>query len=506
MFAVLLTVACAGPPLESPATPLEESELGLGEQRDPAPASGSGASEPAVEPAVQSGASEPAVQLLAPESGRGVPGSADPVGVVPEPEPNPGSLGSPVPLGGVATPPPGGTVGRARAAGSGSGRARSRRLTRCLPGVMPCYRTTSARLLLAGLGGFTGVGAVASIFILGDRQKAGDPAVALGGAGLVAVSAVVLGGAVALLSGDGPALYDRITPATVGLSLGLGGSGTTDESGPYTLSGSFAPTLRFPHELGRIRLIGRVGGDLGQQIERDPRPQGQVDDNGQGGTFPVGLESRSWALDLGIDLALRLPYPGRRRSRREDSRRARLGEIELRYKPQVYLAREQLTLAGDAERVSQRVALTPLTFGLRWHISPRQRFTFYLGPRWDLIGYGEPGLVEAGRPELAPIYGEAWFDMDLPIWKLSRARRASVVGQFNLGYVHSRLEAPGIDIGSIVGFIGYVVNQFTIRVRPVGARVAYQFSIGARAGRGLHPFLEAGIVLPELGAKSGGQR
>lgn len=370
-------------------------------------------------------------------------------------------------------------------------------LRRCLPGAEPCYRTHAARLLLTGVGALATGTSLALVFALGDRNGVGDPAMAVASAGLIAGTTVILGGFAALVHGDGPTLDDRITPATFGLSLGLGGTGVTDERAPYSLAGSFAPTLDFPRERGRLRLVGSFGGDLGSQLERDPRSQLEAD-NGAGGTFPTAYETgSSWRFDLGLDLAVRLPYPLVRRP-------VYWGQLEFRYKPLFFFARDRLSLEGGTgageERISQRVALTPLNFGLRWHISPRQRFTVYLGPRWDMVGYGTPEDLAPGRPSLGPIYGEAWFDLDLPMRSPSRARqrgkRSQVVGQLTLGYVHSRFDGLGINFGPVIGFLGYAVGQFAVRVRPLGSPVAYQFELGARAGSGLHPFARVGIVLP----------
>ena len=371
-----------------------------------------------------------------------------------------------------------------------------RRVHRCLAGAEPCYRTTSARLILAS-GGVVAAGtALALVFVAGDRNQVGDPAVAFAGAGVIALSGAALGGLAALLHGDGATLDDRITPATFALSLAPGGSSVIDEEVPHGLTGSIAPTWTFPRDLGRLRLLGRVGGDLGQKIERDPRPQLELPDNGAGGTFPLALESSQLWVEAGLDLALRLPYPMSCRS-------PWLGQFELRLRPLFFVTREKLRLSdGESRRISQRVALTPLNFGFRWHVSPRQRFTFYLGPRWDLNGYGEPGAVETGGPTLAPIYSETWFDLDIPLQPVRPTRRVSAVAQLNLGYVHSRLAAEGINWGASVGFLGYTVAQLAVRVRPRGAPVAYQVELGARMGNGLNPYLRVGIVLPNLESKS----
>lgn len=349
-------------------------------------------------------------------------------------------------------------------------------------------RTRIARLTLFGLSAVTTGVSLGLVLSGSDRNRIGDPALPLTGAGLIGMTAAALGGTVALLGGDGPAIPDRITPPTIALGLGLGGSDISDEQLPSTLMASFAPTLRFPDGLGRLRVIGSVGGRLGSTLDRDPRPQTTQDD----GSFAPITSDRRQRFDVGLDLAIALPYPlGNRRP-------PLLGQFELRYLPRFFYARDALTL-GEVERVSQRVMLTPLNLGFRWHLSPRQRFTFYLGPRWDMIGYGAPGQVAAGKPVLGPMYSESWFDLDL--WFGRPRPRVASVGQLTLGYVHSRFNGNGLDFGTVVGFFGQVVAQLAVRMRPTGSPVAYQLELGARFGGGLNPYVRIGVVLPDIGVK-----
>jgi hypothetical protein len=363
-----------------------------------------------------------------------------------------------------------------------------RRVHRCLPGVEPCVRPTSIRLMLGGIAGLTVATSMTLSLVLGDRSRIGDPVLPLGAGGLVALSAAAIGGVAALLRGDGPTLPDRITPATIGLTLGFTGTSIRDERAPLTMLASFAPTFALPNKLGRIRVLGNVGGKLGEQLERDVRPQTSERD----GSFATAMTVRALRFDVGLDVAMRLPYPLVRRHP------AGLGQVELRYKPNFWYWSDSLLL-GEAERVSQRVMLTPLNFGVRWHLSPRQRFTVYLGPRWDMYGYGEPGRLAPGKPVLGPIYSESWFDLDVPI--SSAGRRAGVVGQLTLGYVHARTLGNGLDFGPVVGFFGQVRTQFALRVRPRGSAVAYQFEAGAQIGASVAPYLRVGVVLPDIGGR-----
>ncbi|HLT35273.1 MAG TPA: hypothetical protein VK034_03285 [Enhygromyxa sp.] len=367
---------------------------------------------------------------------------------------------------------------------------RPRRIRRCLPEVEPCYRTTSARLLLASSGVIAAAAAVAIIFEVGDRWRVGDPSVAIVGGGVIAISGAAVGGIAALLRGDGAAIPDRITPATIGLGFGYAGTNVAGESVASSMSASIAPTLTFPRDLGRLRVLGRFGGDLGDTVEVDPGS------NPEGGPFSESIRRHTaMRFDAGLDLALRLPYPIGARS-------PWLGQFELRYKPLFFGTREYLQVPDLDTRVSQRLALTPLNFGFRWHLSPRQRFTFYVGPRWDRIDYGDTATgLGKGDFESAPMYGETWFDLDVPLQRTGRSRRAIAVGQVTLGYVHSRLGVEGINLGSVVGFLGHTVTQFAVRVRPRGSRVGYQLELGARVGAELSPYLRVGVVLPDIGVR-----
>lgn len=364
-----------------------------------------------------------------------------------------------------------------------------KRVHRCLDGAQPCVRTTSTRLMLGSFGGLTVATSLALALGVGDRWRIGDPALPLAAGGLVALGGALLGGAAALLGGDGATLPDRITPATVALTLGFSGTSVRDEQAPMTLIANFAPTYQLPNDRGRIRLLGNVGGKLGEQLERDVRPQTTERD----GSFTPALTARSVRFDVGLDVAVKLPYPLLRH------RPAGLGQLELRYKPNFWYWTDALVLGG-AERISQRVMLTPLNFGFRWHISPRQRFTVYLGPRWDMHGYGAPGRLAPGKPVLGPIYSESWFDLDIPI--APAARRAGVLGQVTLGYVHARTWGNGLDFGPVVGFFGQVHAQFALRVRPKHSVVAYQFELGARIGASVTPYLRMGVVLPNIGGRA----
>ena len=145
-------------------------------------------------------------------------------------------------------------------------------------------------------------------------------------------------------------------------------------------------------------------------------------------------------------------------------------------------------------------ALYPATLGLRWHVSPRQRFTFYAGPRIDWISFSDPGDLDLrrGRASLGSFYAEGWWQLDIPFAPLGR-KNTNVTGRLNLGYIHSNLDGQRFDFGSVVGYFGPVELSFDLRVRRIGSPVAFQLTAGYRLSAGGGVFLELGFVAPTIG-------
>ena len=355
-----------------------------------------------------------------------------------------------------------------------------------------------ARLTLLGVGIAAGGVASGMLFALGDRTGSGDPATLLVGGGAVAGAGALFGALVARLGGDGPADPDRIRPSTLGLDYRFTQPGALDETHPHQMRVTFAPNYFFPGGGGRLRLFGHVGGTLWQERQVDPRPQFQQPIEGQLGTAPVALRERRLSIGVGADLAVNLPYPVLERS-------AMLGAAELRYKPEFQIRRETLDPGLPSQRVIERSMLLPLTVGARWHLSPRQRFTVYFGPRFDIVSYAEPGEDQLARGSaiVGPLYGEAWYDVDFPMTARPRRdgaeRKASVNSQLSMGYVHSRFDGRGLNFGPVIGFLGPVHVRWATRVRPKTWPVAMQFGAGATIGNGLSGAINMGVVLPDLG-------
>jgi hypothetical protein len=380
-----------------------------------------------------------------------------------------------------------------------------RRFSCCTDDTKPCVRTGVARGTLLGIGALAGGVSATILFVFGDRTGVGDPATLLVGGGAVAGAGALLGALIGRLGGDGPGEDDRVRPSTVGLEYAFSEAGALDETHPHQMRMTFAPTVFFPDGGGRLRLFGHVGGTLWQERQVDPRPQFQQPIEGQLGTAPVVLRERRVSIGIGADLAVNLPYPVLRRS-------SFLGRAELRYKPEFQIRRETVDPGLPSQRIIERTMMLPLTVGARWHLSQRQRFTLYFGPRFDIVSFAEPGenQLQRGRPNIAPLYGEAWYDIDFPMTQRpardGATRRAHVNSLLSFGYVHSRFDGRGLNFGPVVGFLGPVHARWVTRVRPKTWPVAMQFGAGVVIGNGFSAAAHVGAVLPDLGRRKQGRK
>lgn len=358
---------------------------------------------------------------------------------------------------------------------------------------------STARLLLLSLGVLGGAAAAGLLFAVGDRHAIGDPATLLVGTGAVAGVGALAGMLAGALRGDGAALPDRVRPSTADLSWTWAQPANLGEDEPHALALRWAPTYAFGDH-GRVRLVGHFGGWPGTRRQVDPRPQVASDALEGNGTSPVTLRQRRLSAGIGLDFAVALPYPTARRSRF-------LGPAELRWKPMFEIRRERFQLADGSVHQLERTMLLPLTVGARWHVSPRQRFTFYAGPRFDLIAMAgsDDEKLSRGRPLVAPLYGEAWYDLDVPLSRSGPSRRGARAvdanGMITIGYVHSRFDGLGFNFGPVIGFLGPVHVGFIARVRPRGAKLAFQTGAAARIGNGVSVTLDVGIVAPDLGRR-----
>lgn len=370
----------------------------------------------------------------------------------------------------------------------------------CAEGEEDCTHPGAARgLLFVTTGGAAALGTVGFLTV-GDSLNAGDPFSQMIGVGGVGLLGSGLGAIFGLLAPNGEtSVDDHPGRPTFRLALSPGGSSILDESSPYGLGLSIDPRI----DLGPMvdlqpHLALSIG--LGTSSDVDPRPQHDDVIDGQDTTFPVALETWRMKLSAGAELSVRLPYPLAVR------RPAFTGRLELRYRPQWELRRRVLH-PGDDDRsqVVEHNALYPATFGLRWHVSPRQRFTVYVGPRIDWIAFSDPGTGELrrGGANLGTLLAEAWWQLDVPFTPHGH-RATSVTGRLNLGYVHSNLDGVGFDLGAIVGYFGPVELSFDLRLRKRGSPIAVQLTAGVLVGAGGGPFLEVGFVAPNLGSTGGG--
>jgi hypothetical protein len=255
-------------------------------------------------------------------------------------------------------------------------------------------------------------------------------------------------------------------------------------------------------------LFGHVGGWLVPVREVDPRPQSTEVPAGQAGTAPRVLRQRRLSVGLGVDLAVALPYPvlAPRRS-------ARLGAAELRWRPEVQIRRDAFAPGTSQATILERTMLLPLTVGVRWHLSARQRFTLYAGPRFDLVAFSDLGSdrLRRGGVQTGPLYGEAWYDVDVPLTprprRDGRPRKLDANGQLTLGYIHSKLDGNGFDLGPVIGFLGPLHVGWATRLRPLGAPLAAQLGAFARIGNGnTSVALELGLVAPDVHLRGRGTR
>lgn len=363
----------------------------------------------------------------------------------------------------------------------------------CVPGEEHCVHPGLSRALLGGIAGTSVVGGGAALLFLGDGLNAGDPQAVFGGLGVIGLSGALFGAlADALTPGPAGTVHDRPSRPTVRVSLTPGGTRTLDEVSPYGLGLRVDPTLRF----GVVSLQPHLGVsfDLGpsSSVEAVAAPT-----SGQESGFPVVLRDWRFRASVGAELAVRLPYP-------VGGKPMYTGAAELRWAPRWELRRRTLHPGEANVQVIEHSALYPVNLGIRWHVAPRQRFTFYMGPRLDWISFSEPGSTDLrrGRFALGSFYGEAWWQLDIPF--SPRGQRAALVsGRLNLGYIHSNLDGQRLDFGAVVGFFGPIEVSFDLRIRKRDSPVALQLTAGARVAKGGGPFLEVGFVAPDIGKRAG---
>ncbi len=275
----------------------------------------------------------------------------------------------------------------------------------CVAGEEDCTHPAASRALLAA-GSVGHFGAGLAMFAAGDGNDKGDPLGALVGIGIIGTAGSLLGLVAGLLSPRGETRVDD-RPSRPSLSVGLrpGGTATVEERVPYGLSVRVDPTFVLGPE---VRLTPHAGVliELGTAASVDPRPQSAEPTGGS--TYPVTLTSHRTRLSVGAELAVALPYPHHVR------KPLYTGPVEVRWKPWLELRRRVLQPGTSARQLVGHTALYA-SFGMRWHVSPRQRFTVYVGPRFDRVTWSDPGSLapHVGPGAFGSLYAEVRWQLDL---------------------------------------------------------------------------------------------
>ena len=363
----------------------------------------------------------------------------------------------------------------------------------CVEGEADCVHPAAGRGVLA-VSSLAAAGAGTAVYMAaGDSLRSGEPFIQMMGLGAVGALGAGLGAIAARLAPRGETtVLDRPGTPTLMVSLTPGGTATLDERVPYGLGVAFDPSIELD---GRISLRPHVSfsTSLGVSQDVDPRPQYSEPIPGQDSTFPVALRAWRMRLSAGAELQMKLPYPA------DVPARVYMGRVELRYRPRWELRRRVTQPGASNHQATEHHAIYPATFGFRWHLSSRQQFTLYLGPRIDFIGFTDPGETEVrrGGGNVGSFHAEAWYALDIPFTP-EQGMKTSVTGRVNLGYIHSNLDGNGFDFAAAVGFWGPIEVSFDLRLRRLNAPVAAQLSAGMIIGTGGGPFVELGLVTEPL--------
>ncbi len=363
----------------------------------------------------------------------------------------------------------------------------------CVRDTEPCVHPGLARALLAGttaaftLGGFMG-------FEAGDSLGPMHPWAQMMGVGGIGLIGAGVGTILGLVSPRGEVrVVDRPGRPLFRLTVRPGGSSVLGESAPYGLGLRLDPDFVLSDVFSVQPSIG-VSFRLGRSSDVDPRPQVQGTPADDTTTFATASTRESVKVSAGVEMSWRLPYtsPGLRRP-------AYAGLVEFKYRPGIDVRVRTLHPDTPAEQTVELTSLNPMLFGLRWHVSPRQRFTFFVGPRWNWIAFTDPGSDELrrGLPQNGGLYAEGWYQIDVPFTPEGRTK-TSVSGRLNLGYVHDKLSGIAFDVGAVIGFFGPINVSWDFRFRRRGAPVAVQVSAGVWLSAGGGPYIELGFVAPEI--------
>lgn len=308
------------------------------------------------------------------------------------------------------------------------------------------------RLRRAGLAGM----AVGGLWYLaiGDTLGAGDPASLIAGAGLVATTGALAGGAVAVLDPREPPMDWEASGPPLQLNWGLDGSNTYGERNPGGLGLEMAPRFVVADHMTLIAGM-EFRSLLGSELQVDSRPQGD---------FDTALERWSWGLDVTPEL--RWYHEG----------------FDLRLRPMVLTRQEATTYADGSGRQIRRQAIMPVTLGARFYLSGRQRFAVYVGPRWDRLTWTEGGEWADGDLRLGPLYGEAFYTLNLPHSELPGGLQGA--SRLRIGYEHSNFDGQGFDFGASIGFFGPVTLRYDMQLRRPNWKSGVQVGVQGTLNQG----------------------
>ncbi len=324
------------------------------------------------------------------------------------------------------------------------------------------------RLRWAGIAGMASAGLW--YFAAGDSLGAGDPATLLAGAGLVATTGALIGGSYAVLDPREPAMGWEASGPPLRLTLSPGGSTTIGENVPYGGSLELAPRFILGPELQLIAQ-GTLRGDFGDRVDVDPRPQSD---------FAPALSRWGWGADVNPEL----------RWYREG--------MDFRLRPTLLTRYTATTFADGSTRQLERQAWMPLTLGVRFYVSGRQRFGLYLGPRWDSLRWSDGGQWQEREVDFGPIYGQAFYSINRPHMRLP----GGLVGasRLRISYEHSNFDGQAFDFGAVVGFFGPVTAQYDMQLRRPGWDNGVQVGLGVSGTKGGQVNLSIGWNTQPFGA------
>ena len=313
-----------------------------------------------------------------------------------------------------------------------------------------------SKQLLTGLGGAAAAGLGTGWFLgLGDQLGAGDPASLMIGGGIVTVAGASLG---ALLSLVHPkrALQGPLQKPDVAVIIGYGGPGAAGGTAPLTLQVAAAPRLDYRQI--SVRVSGAISTQLGNAHDDDPV------------TGDVALSRHRWGVDVDPQLAVRVfRVP-----------------LEFTWQPTLRVRSEHYGYATtDASRLVRVIGL-PLTVGVGWWVTARDRLVIQLGPQWNTLFLNGKKV----STYLGPLFGEVAYEIHLPRLGPLAASRV------RLSYLHDKTDGVGVNVGAVVGFAGPFVVRYDVRLDHPRGPLALQLGVIATVGDGGGLALSVGFARP----------